>query len=365
MKLFEKVNNFISWLERPRFNFFIIFWLVIGIGIIRAYLEDACVRNKFDIFYFNQNDIMTSLAAFFGGTLALSFFIKEKPLKIWNATILFWPIFFLPPIIDWVFFGGCTVMGYEFINLINIDWTIFFPPLYFYKIGVSPGLVFEYIAVFLAIFYVYFKTLSIKKTLGFYFLLNLPGYILTLNPLSFLLQFDIVWQLRALPFAYEWYYFLFIIVSILTVLKNRIKIPKNILLFSFPSIVLYLLGVFLSFQPPKPFSQILKISIPFLPLISFFVLEKSKDIGFTLLTFSLFLSFFVKNFYLSILSLILIFLVLKSYKKQNKLTLAFLLTSFFFAGYFYYGTTGFLTQNIFFSIPIFLVSYTILKILKI
>jgi len=365
MKISKKVNNFISWLERPRFNFFIIFWLVIGIGIIRAYLEEACMRKQFSIFYFNENDIMTSLAAFFGGTLAISFFVKEKPLKIWNATILFWPIFFLPPIIDWVFFGGCTALGYEFINLTNIDWTILFPPLYFHKIGVSSGLIFEYVAIFLAILYVYFKTLSLKKTLGFYFLLNLPGYILTLNPLSFLLQLDVIWQLRAIPFAYEWYYFLFVCVSILTILKNRIKIPKKIFVFSIPAIIFYLIGFFLASQPPKPFSQLVKISVPFLPLFAFFVLKKNKDVGFTLLTFSFFLSFFTKNIWLSVLSLASIPLVLKGYRNQNKLILAFLLTSFFFAGYFYYGTSRILTQNIFFSVPIFLVSYTMLKILKI
>lgn len=364
MNLFKKINNFINWLEKPRFNFFIIFWLVIGIGIVRAYLEDACIRKQFSIFYFNENDIMTSLAAFFGGTFALSLFVKQKPLKIWNASILFWPIFFSPPLIDWLFFNGCSVIGYEFINLKKVDWSILFPPLYLYKIGVSPGLVFEYTAIFLAMIYVYFKTSSLKRTLGFYLLLNLPGYILILSPLPFLTQFELIWQLRALPFAYEWYYFLFVCISILTVLKNRIKIPKKILTLSIPALIFYLIGFFSVSQPPKPFSQLLKISVTFLPLIAFFVLKKSKDVGFTLLTFSFFLSLFTKNVWLSILSLASIPLVLKGYEKENKLVLALLLTFFFFAGHFYYGTSKILTQNLFLSLPIFLLSYTMLKVFK-
>ncbi len=347
MQFISRIQKLIASLEKERFSIFSIFWLVVIIGIVRAYVEEICFTGNISIWSLNENDIMTSLAAFFGCTFLVSIFSKERIKKVWNATILFWPIFISPPIIDYLFFGGCSRFSYEFVFLNKVDLTLLFPPLYFIQAGVSPGLVIEYIAVILALVYVYIKSHSIKRTSLFYIFLNIPGYLLVIHPLPLLANFDIVWQLKALPFAYEWYYFLFTGSSLLIFIFNRkkLKIPRKIIIFLIPLTIFYALGVFLSFyQSPKPFSQLLKFSTSFFPFLAFFLLQEpsklKKDIAFICLSFSPFLSLYLKNIYVTTLSTILSLLVFLWYKlrKFPRIFLTILLTSSFFFGYFAYGS---------------------------
>lgn len=342
----KKLKKIVEFLEKDRFGIFGIFWLVIIIGIIRAYLEYFCYTGEVGIWSLNDNDIMTSLAAFFGGTFFISIFCKNIK-KIWNAAILFWPIFISPPIIDYLFFGGCFPYLYDFLILKKIDITILFPPLYFIHNNISFGLTFEYVSIILAMIYIYVKTQSLKRVALFYLLSNSVGYILTIQPLFFLANFDIVWQLKAIPFAYEWYYFLFLCSSILIFVLNRkkIRLSRNFKVFLIPLIVFYVTGVFFSFsQSVKPFSQLLKFSTSFFPFLAFFLLQKpsklERDIAFICLSFSPFLSLFLKNIYVTILSIILSVLVFLYYKlkKFPRIFLTILLTSSFFSGYFAYGT---------------------------
>jgi len=59
----KKLKKIVEFLEKDRFGIFGIFWLVIIIGIIRAYLEYFCYTGEVGIWSLNDNDIMTSLAA--------------------------------------------------------------------------------------------------------------------------------------------------------------------------------------------------------------------------------------------------------------------------------------------------------------
>ena len=189
-----------------------------------------------------------------------------------------------------------------------------------------------------------------------------------INPLQLLANLEIVWKLRALPFAYEWYYFLFLCVSLLILISKRIRIPKSILILSLPALLFYSLGVYLSFsQFPKPFTQIFKFSTSLFLIASFILIKESKkDVGFTLLTFSPFLSLFLKNLYLIITTTLSLFLVLIWYRlrKLDDIVLSILILTSFFSGYFAYGFTNHLNKYFFVFLLIWFASYIMVKLFK-
>jgi len=227
--MIRRFKNFIKFLEKDRLSFFGIFILVLFVGFIRGYVEGVCVYG-----YFNRgltaNDMMCSLAAFFGGTLILSIFAKEKIKKVMNASILFWWIFILPPVIDFLFFGGCSNFFYGFAPFEVIKQSpslIFLFPLFVIKSGYAPGLFVETIlVVILSLVYIYVKTKSIKSILFFAILGFLFGQIMSNMPIFYFFISKYILTFKLLPAAYEWFFLLFLVFSLL-ILSTKRKFIKN------------------------------------------------------------------------------------------------------------------------------------------
>ena len=176
--------------------------------------------------YVTANDMMCSIAGFLWGTLVMSYFAKERIKKVMNLCIFGWFIFFSPPLIDSVFFGGCSQYNYDFarfppLKVKDIPSLIFFPA-FLVRCGYSPGFIIESLAAsFALVGYILIKTKSFLRVLGGWIIASILAQISVQYPFFWYLPSVPVSRFKLIPFSFEWYFSLFLLWSFFTLLVNR------------------------------------------------------------------------------------------------------------------------------------------------
>ncbi|MCD6590890.1 MAG: hypothetical protein J7K72_02870 [Candidatus Aenigmarchaeota archaeon] len=228
-KLYEKIINLITWLEKDRLSLSGMFFLVLAIGLIRGYIEAVCFNMDYaNMIALISNDIMAAFSGFFGACVGIAFFARERIKKVANIFIFGFFVFILPPKMNTLLFGGCLHYSYNFAflhnaNGITIIDLVFFP-LFILKTGLSPGLVFEMCAAYPAIFlYVLIKSRSWKRSLILIPAMYAFTYIQAFAPIFYFTfsQFEILRMIKFLPPAYLWYFLLFVFFSLIGLLLSK------------------------------------------------------------------------------------------------------------------------------------------------
>ena len=151
------LERIIARLEKPRFGFSMLGFVVVVLGVLRAWIE----RLVFDIglpdYATWAHLVAFFLCVFFSSCLILSIATETKPLNVANAMVGVWWLTLLPPIVDRFVFGRTLPYGYEPADRFVVNVGTFF----LNASGVGKAILFE-IAVFLlaAALYVFVKTKS-------------------------------------------------------------------------------------------------------------------------------------------------------------------------------------------------------------
>lgn len=168
------MRNFISnFIEKKRTNsFFAIFFTILGVIIVRTFLENFS-SPTYDGFYSSAYAAFLHYPIFFISiflslNILLYFFTKTKISDLFNFSILFFPIIWLPPIIDLFFVQDPSIkMGY-IMQPVHEVWknfvTIFGGEG---ASGVTTGIRVEFFAIMLGILaFIWQKTKNVYKTIG-------------------------------------------------------------------------------------------------------------------------------------------------------------------------------------------------------
>jgi hypothetical protein len=166
---------------------------------------------------------------FASGILAMALVSRIKVRKITNIVLLGFVVSVFGPVIDRFIFGRTDV--YEFITLSDLS-------------GLGLGLLLQLlIIIFLACFYVYIRTESIKRTIGTGFMLLITMGLMGFIPMYL---FDVMWSLSFSKDAIQAtaaviLFFLTVIVSLLLVYMTDRKISNALYRGSKPFVIMILI----------------------------------------------------------------------------------------------------------------------------
>ncbi len=170
-KIGNRIQRFITMLEKDRTTVVTAFLLVLLYGLIRAVVEIFLLADKNtytgSIYLSSLHNWAHVLAFFTGvfltGTLVISLLAKVKIRKAVNVVLLGFWIIIIPPLLDYFIFGVRSIEAYHYAPIEDIGSNI---PSFFLAYSTTWGLRIQgFIIAGLAVFYVAYRSRSAMRTI--------------------------------------------------------------------------------------------------------------------------------------------------------------------------------------------------------